>query len=94
MLVNNEVLRVGETNIQHIALLTLNPWLLATTEISITHEGALQSQQPANFTSDVIFVSGNFTQGWALTPLGLLYFGIGLALIVFDVIERKKNFTA
>lgn len=38
-----------------------------------------------------IFVSGIAGEGWAFTPLGPLFFRIGLGLIIFEAIQRKSK---
>jgi hypothetical protein len=96
LLVNNQILQVGETNNQHISSFTLNPWLLTTTDLSVTNEGVLKTESNGteSLASDVIFVSGNAREGWALTPLGLLFFGIGLGLLILDSLQRKRKSSA
>ncbi len=90
--VNNKILDAGQTDTQHFYSLTLNPWLLSTTELSITNEGVLETvgKGLVRLPSAVIFVSGNIIEGWKFTLFGLLYFVIGLSLIILNVIHPKS----
>ena len=60
------------------------------------NEGVLKTENNGSesLASDVIFVSGNAREGWALSPLGLLFFGIGLGLLIIDALQRKRKSSA
>ena len=93
LLVNNHILKNGETSNRHLVSLTLNPWLLATTDLSVQNEGVLKTE--ANHSGDpaydILQVSGDAYEGWRFTPLGFIFWGIGVSLLVLDKTQRMKK---
>jgi hypothetical protein len=93
LLVNGRVLQVGETYVQHIYSYTLNPWLLAATDLGVKNDGVrtTTSNGSENIDANILFVSGDAKEKWVHTPMGLALFGIGIGLLTIDILQRRRN---
>jgi hypothetical protein len=66
--------------------------LLATTDLSVQYESALKTEasESGDPAYDILQVSGEADEGWMYTPLGIIFLGIGIGLLVHDTKQRKE----
>jgi hypothetical protein len=93
LVVNGQLLEVGQSFKQRYTSISFNPWLIAVTDLTITNEGLLMTANSGSQTPapEAIFVSGDATEEWTLTPLGLLFFVGGSGLMILDEKQHKQK---
>ena len=93
LIYNGRVLNVGEEDTKHLISLALNPWLLATADLTIKNESVLHTVNIENgpIQCDILIVSGNVIEGWRYSPLGFVFLAIGFGLIFANTVLKKRK---